>query len=81
MSHDDMVDEMGDLLFVMANLARHLDIDPEEALRRTNAKFTRRFGAVEAALSERGKRPEDSDLQEMDALWDEVKAREKAARS
>ncbi len=80
MDHEDMVDEMGDLLFVMANLARHLNIDPEEALRRTNAKFTRRFGAIEDALAKRGKRPEDSDLQEMDALWDEVKAREKAAK-
>ena len=80
MDQEDMVDEMGDLLFVIANLARHLDIDPEEALRRTNAKFTRRFAAIEAALAERGKRPEDSDLQEMDALWDEVKAREKAAK-
>ncbi len=80
MDHEDMVDEMGDLLFVMANLARHLNIDPEEALRRTNAKFTRRFGAIEDALAKRGKRPEDSDLQEMDTLWDEVKAREKAAK-
>ncbi len=81
MSREDMADEMGDLLFVMANLARHLDIDPEEALRRTNAKFTRRFNAVEAALAARGKRPEDSDLQEMDALWDAAKAAEKTSRS
>ena len=81
MGQDEMVDEMGDLLFVIANLARHLDIDPEEALRRTNAKFTRRFGAVEAALAARGKRPEDSTLQEMDALWNVVKASEKASRS
>ena len=81
MGQDEMVDEMGDLLFVIANLARHLDIDPEEALRRTNAKFSRRFGAVEAALAARGKRPEDSTLQEMDALWNVVKASEKASRS
>jgi ATP diphosphatase len=80
LSHDDMVDEMGDLLFVLANLARHLDIDPEAALRRTNAKFTRRFGAVEAALAARGKQPEDSTLEEMDALWDEVKRIEKTSR-
>ncbi|MEO0379095.1 MAG: nucleoside triphosphate pyrophosphohydrolase [Pseudomonadota bacterium] len=80
MSHDDMVDEMGDLLFVVANLARHLKIDPEEALRRTNAKFTRRFGAIEAALATRGKRPEDSDLAEMDALWDAAKAAEKISK-
>ncbi|MEM6371972.1 MAG: nucleoside triphosphate pyrophosphohydrolase [Pseudomonadota bacterium] len=80
-THDDMIDEMGDLLFVMANLARHLDIDPEEALRRTNAKFTRRFAGIEAALAAHGKRPEDSTLAEMDALWDAEKAREKAARA
>lgn len=78
LSHDDMVDEMGDLLFVMANLARHLDIDPEEALRRTNAKFTRRFAAVESALEQRGKRPQDSTLEEMDALWNDVKRAEKS---
>jgi ATP diphosphatase len=78
LSADEMEDEMGDLLFVMANLARHLKIDPEAALRRTNAKFTRRFGAVESKLAARGKRPETSDLVEMDALWDEVKAEEKA---
>ncbi|MEO1502566.1 MAG: nucleoside triphosphate pyrophosphohydrolase, partial [Pseudomonadota bacterium] len=75
----EVVEEMGDLLFVMANLARHLDVDPEEALRKTNAKFTRRFAAIEAALARSGKRPEDSSLDEMDALWDEVKAAEKAA--
>ena len=65
--------EMGDLLFVMANLARHLDIDPEEALRKTNAKFLRRFHYIEAELKKRGKTPEQSDLQEMDALWDAAK--------
>ncbi|MEM9870323.1 MAG: nucleoside triphosphate pyrophosphohydrolase [Pseudomonadota bacterium] len=75
----EVVEEMGDLLFVMANLARHLDVDPEEALRKTNAKFSRRFAAIEAALARSGKRPEDSSLDEMDALWDEVKAAEKAA--
>jgi ATP diphosphatase len=71
-------EEFGDLLFVMANLARHLGIDPEAALRGANAKFTRRFEAIEAGLAERGKRPADSDLAEMDALWDAAKAREKA---
>lgn len=80
LTHEDMVDEMGDLLFVVANLARHLDIDPEEALRRTNAKFTRRFGAVEAALAEQGKHAQDSTLEEMDALWDDAKRVEKARR-
>ncbi|MFC3167607.1 MULTISPECIES: nucleoside triphosphate pyrophosphohydrolase [Paracoccus] len=72
-------EEFGDLLFVMANLARHLKVDPEQALRRANAKFTRRFQAIEAALAERGRRPEDSDLAEMDRLWDQAKAAEKAA--
>ncbi|WP_416915833.1 MAG: nucleoside triphosphate pyrophosphohydrolase [Roseicyclus sp.] len=71
---DKIEEEMGDLLFVMANLARHLKVDPETALRRANAKFTRRFAHIEAALARRGKRPEDSDLPEMDALWDEAKA-------
>jgi ATP diphosphatase len=66
-------DEMGDLLFVMANLARHLKVDPEVALRRANSKFTRRFAYIEAELAASGKRPEDSDLDEMDALWDVAK--------
>jgi tetrapyrrole methylase family protein/MazG family protein/ATP diphosphatase len=69
---------MGDVLFVVANLARTLDVDPEDSLRFTNAKFVRRFQYVEARLAERGKTPEQSDLAEMDALWDEAKAAEKA---
>jgi ATP diphosphatase len=69
--------EFGDLMFVMANLARHLRIDPEAALRRTNQKFTRRFEAIETELAARGKTPAQSSLEEMDALWAEVKAREK----
>ncbi|PKP73782.1 MAG: nucleoside triphosphate pyrophosphohydrolase [Alphaproteobacteria bacterium HGW-Alphaproteobacteria-6] len=73
-------EEMGDLLFVIANLARHLKIDPEAALRAANAKFIRRFGAVEAALAVRGKTPGQSDLAEMDALWDAAKLAEKAGR-
>jgi ATP diphosphatase len=70
---DKIAEEMGDLLFVMANLARHLGVDPEDALRRTNAKFTRRFAYIEAALAQAGKRPADSDLAEMDALWTDAK--------
>ncbi|MGY6409958.1 MAG: nucleoside triphosphate pyrophosphohydrolase [Alkalilacustris sp.] len=70
-------EEFGDLLFVMANLARHLHIDPEDALRAANAKFTRRFRAIEAALAAQGRRPEDSDLAEMDALWDAAKRAER----
>ena len=73
-------EEFGDLLFVMANLARHLDIDPELALRRANTKFTRRFQAIEKALAADGRRPEDSDLTEMDRLWDAAKAAEKARK-
>ncbi|MBV2361359.1 nucleoside triphosphate pyrophosphohydrolase [Thalassococcus sp. CAU 1522] len=78
---DHIREEFGDLLFVVANLARHLDIDPEEALRGANAKFVRRFEAIEAALARQGRRPEDSDLAEMDALWDAAKARDKASRN
>lgn len=78
LSQDAIEDEMGDLIFVLANVARHLNVDPEAALRRTNAKFTRRFAAVEARLAQDGKRPENSTLAEMDALWDVVKAEEKA---
>jgi len=70
-------EEFGDLLFVMANLARHMEIDPEDALRAANAKFTRRFKAIEAALAAEGRTPKDSDLAEMDALWDAAKAAEK----
>ncbi len=66
--------EFGDLLFVMANLARHLKIDPEAALRITNQKFTRRFNHIESALAADGRSPVQSDLAEMDRLWDEAKA-------
>ncbi|MBI1217509.1 MAG: nucleoside triphosphate pyrophosphohydrolase [Rhodobacteraceae bacterium] len=76
----EQFEEFGDLLFVMANLARHLKIEPEAALRAANAKFTRRFRSIEAALAAQGKRPEDSDLAEMDALWNLAKAAEKAAK-
>ncbi|QGX98236.1 nucleoside triphosphate pyrophosphohydrolase [Roseovarius faecimaris] len=75
--HDKVEEEFGDLLFVMANLARHMGVEPEAALRRANGKFTRRFERIEALLAERGKRPEDSDLEEMDALWDQAKMEER----
>ncbi|MFC2966558.1 nucleoside triphosphate pyrophosphohydrolase [Acidimangrovimonas pyrenivorans] len=78
MTEAETFEEFGDLLFVIANLARHLQVDPEAALRAANAKFIRRFRSIEAALAEQGKRPEDSDLAEMDALWDAAKAAEKA---
>jgi len=70
-----VVDEIGDLLFVAVNLARHLRADPESALRRTNAKFIKRFAYIERALRERGKTLEQSSLVEMDALWNEAKTR------
>ena len=70
---DKVAEEMGDLLFVMANLARHLKVDPEDALRRANTKFTRRFAFIEAELAKQSKRPDESDLAEMDALWDSAK--------
>jgi ATP diphosphatase len=76
----EIADEMGDLLFVLANLARHLDVDPEAALRGTNDKFTRRFEGIEAALAAQGKTPADSDLAEMDALWDAQKNLERARK-
>jgi ATP diphosphatase len=70
-------DEVGDLLFAVVNLARHLGADPEGILRQTNLKFERRFEAIERALAARGKTPKDASLAEMDALWDEAKAKEK----
>ena len=68
--------EIGDLLFALVNLARHLDVDPETALRTTNLKFERRFAAIEDALAAKGKKPSDATLAEMDALWDAAKAAE-----
>lgn len=75
--HDRLEDELGDMLFVYANLARHLKVDPEAALRRANAKFRRRFGHIEEKLAARGKTPEQSTLEEMDALWNEAKREER----
>lgn len=75
---DEVEEEMGDLLFVMANLSRHFGVDPEAALRRANAKFTRRFAAIESALAATGRTPEQSTLEEMDALWNEAKRAEKS---
>ncbi len=72
--------ELGDLLFVIANLARHLKIDPEAALRTTNQKFSRRFAFIEQALGADNRTPAQSTLAEMDRLWDEAKTIEKAKR-
>ena len=74
----DRAEEIGDLLFVVANLARHLKVDPEDALRAANAKFVRRFHHIEAALADAGRHPKDASLEEMEALWQDAKAKEKA---
>ena len=74
-AHDDRkFEEFGDLLFAMANVARHLGIDPETAIRGTNTKFERRFAHIEERLAERGQEPKDSNLHDMDLLWDEAKS-------
>jgi len=71
--------ELGDVLFVCANIARALEIDPEEALRGANAKFVRRFSYIERRLADAGSAPDRSTLAEMDALWDAAKAAERSA--
>lgn len=76
-----MAEEYGDLLFVMVNLGRHLNIDPEDALRQANAKFTRRFRHIENELKKLGKTPQSSSLTEMDAFWEEAKAKEKSNKA
>ena len=73
-----ILDEFGDLLFVYANLARHLEIDPEEALRQANRKFERRFRCIEELLRDQGKQPDQCTLEELETLWREAKRREKA---
>jgi ATP diphosphatase len=70
---DRLEDEIGDLLFAVANLARHMKIDPDQALRRTNAKFIERFARIEAALAAVGRTPAEASLDEMEALWQEAK--------
>ena len=76
-SAEKVAGEVGDLLFAVANLARHLKADPEAALRTTNAKFERRFAHIEQALAGRGVALKDASLEDMDALWDEAKRLEK----
>ena len=71
-------DEVGDLLFAVANLARHLKVDAEGALRRANAKFERRFGAIERDLADRGRSLNEASLEEMEQLWSEAKVAERA---
>lgn len=81
LTQTEVEEELGDLLFVMANLARHLDVDPEAALRAANAKFTRRFNVIEDELQRLGKTPAESDLAEMDAIWNRVRAEDKVRRA
>ena len=70
-----LTDELGDVLFAVANLARHCKVDPEAALRATNDKFERRFRHIERRLAEAGRKPADATLEEMEALWQEAKTR------
>jgi len=72
-AQEELEGELGDMLFVLVNLARFVKVDPEQALRKTNAKFRRRFGYIERKLGEQGKSPEEATLAEMDALWEEAK--------
>ncbi|MDK8263170.1 MULTISPECIES: nucleoside triphosphate pyrophosphohydrolase [Pseudomonas] len=74
-----VAEEVGDLLFVMVNLARHLQVDAEDALRQANAKFERRFRYIEEGLNAQGRTPQEASLEEMDALWDAAKVTEKGA--
>ena len=71
--HARAAEEVGDLLFAVVNLARHLDVDPEAALQAANLKFAKRFAFIEEALAARGRTPSEASLAEMDALWDEAK--------
>ncbi|MGE0117674.1 MAG: nucleoside triphosphate pyrophosphohydrolase [Dongiaceae bacterium] len=73
-SSERLRDEVGDLLFAVVNLARHLDVDPEAALRHANGKFERRFRRVEDRLARTGRTPADADLEELESLWQQVKA-------
>ena len=73
-AQDRLTDELGDVLFAVANLARHLKIDPEAALRATNDKFERRFRYIERRLAEGGRTPSNATLEEMEALWQEAKS-------
>jgi MazG family protein len=78
---DDIAEEIGDLMFVCTNLGRKLKVDVETATRTANAKFERRFRHIEARLREQGRTPDDASLEEMETLWDEAKAADKAAKA
>ena len=72
---------MGDLLFAVVNLARHLNVDPEQALRQANNKFERRFKGVENCVVQSGKQFDDHTLEQLDSYWDQVKRQEKTSLS
>lgn len=74
--HPEVENEIGDLLFVIVNIARFLKVDPEQALRKTNAKFRRRFGRIEEGLAASGKTLQDASMEEMESLWQEAKREE-----
>lgn len=78
--HDRLEEELGDLLFAIVNLSRHVEIAPESALRRANQKFELRFRAIESRLAEQGRSPHECTLEELDNLWDEVKKQHKTPR-
>jgi uncharacterized protein YabN with tetrapyrrole methylase and pyrophosphatase domain len=71
-------DEVGDLFFVLVNIARYLSLDPESALKKTNRKFKRRFQWMEERLREAGRRPEQARMEELESLWQQAKGQEKA---
>ncbi len=71
--HEHVAEELGDLLFSVANLARHLNVDPEDALRRTLDKFSRRFRHIEQKLETIGKKPSDATIDELERLWEDAK--------
>ena len=73
----DLKEEIGDVLFSVVNLARHLKLDSEDLLRRTNTKFINRFKAIEKELVEKGKTIDEANLDEMDEIWDQIKSQVK----
>lgn len=80
-NHDAVEDEFGDVFFAVINLARRLKVDPETALRRTNRKFERRFRGIEDRLTAEGRHIKDASLEEMERIWNKVKAEERKAKS
>jgi len=80
-SAEEIENEIGDMLFVIVNIARFLKVDPEQALRRTNAKFRRRFGHVESGLAAQGKSVREATIEEMEGLWQNAKLQEQNAKS